>query len=504
MGMQKRPNYFLLTAPFVAIIAIIAVIKPNLLTNSIIKITTFLFSTFDWLIVWIPLLALGLGLYFAFSQYGNIRLGGPNAQVEYSLYSWMSMLFTAGIGVGIIFYGPIEALWYYLKAPIGVNNQFLTPPEAMENAMALAIWVWGIPAWALYTIGGLITAYFAYQHNMDFSPSAVIEKSFEKKKWSKTLSIIILAFAIISITLSVASSIAMATGQISSGLNIITEKSFNSMFYKIIILILLFIIYTGAAIFPIKKGMKILGDYTMYLALILLAFIFLVGPTHYFVSVIINTIGRIITQTIPFSLELYLFRDRSWFIWYPISYWVWWITWTPFIGVFLAKISKGRTIREVILASIFVPSGFMIVWFCVFSGFALLDTIEGTKTLAKIANSDAYEGVIYNLLNLLPASNITKIITVILLTGFVVTTVTSTAISLGIMTSKDGKTESKYKAIIWSIFMTLIGFAVIVTGKIEGIKSVGSFAGFPFVFLMLLQISGFIKQIKKDHKNKSK
>lgn len=294
----------------------------------------------------------------------------------------------------------------------------------------------------------------------------------------------------------------MATGQISSGLNIITGKNFTGMTIKIVILVLLFLAYTGAAIFPIKKGMKILGDYTMYLSLLLLVFIFLVGPTHYFISVFVNTIGRIITQTIPFSFELYLFRDRSWFTWYPMSYWVWWITWTPFIGVFLAKISKGRTIKEVILASIFVPAGFMIVWFSVFSGYALLDTLEGTKTLAEIANSGAYEGVIYNLLNLLPGSSVTKIATVILFTGFIITTVTSTAISLGIMTSEDGKSESKYKAIIWSIFMTLIGFAVVVTGKIEGIKSVGSFAGFPFVFIMLLQISGFIKQINKDYRNK--
>lgn len=498
--MDKRPNYFLYTAPFVAVIAIVAVVWPTLLTNGIIKVTTFLFTKFDWLVTWLPLLALILGLYFAFSKYGKIRLGGENAKPEYSLYSWMSMLFTAGIGVGIVFYGPIEALWHYFNAPIGVNNPNLTPQEAMENAMALAIWVWGVPAWALYTIGGLVTGYFVYQHNMEFSPSNVIEKAFEKKKWSKNVSIAILAFAIISIALSVSASIAMATTQIGAGLHIISGKDFSGMFYKILILIFVFVAYTSASIFPIKKGMKILGDYTMYLSLILLGFVFLVGPTHYFVSVIINTIGRIITQTIPFSFELYLFRDRSWFTWYPMSYWVWWITWTPFIGVFLAKISKGRTIKEIVLASIFVPSGFMIVWFSVFSGYALLDTLEGTKTLADIANSGAYEGVIYNLLNLLPLSGITKIVTVILFSGFIITTVTSTAISLGIMTSKDGKSESKTKAIMWCVFMALIGFAVVVTGKIEGIKSVGSFAGFPFVFLMLLQIAGFVKQIKKDNK----
>ena len=500
--MNKRPNYFFYTAPFVAIIAIIALIWPEMLTNVIIKVTTFFYTTFDWFVVWLPLLAIIMGMYFAFSKYGKIKLGGVDAKPEYTLYSWMAMLFTAGIGVGIVFYGPIEGLWHYFQSPIGVNAG-VSPAEAMENAMALSIWVWGIPAWALYMVGGLIVAYFAYQHNMDFSPSAAVEKAFSKKKWSKTLSKVILIIAIISIALSVASSIAMATTQISSGLKIITGKSFTSTFAKIIILIFIFTSYTGASILPIKKGMKVLGDWTMYISIALLVFVFLSGPTHYFISVMVNTIGRIITQTIPFSFEMYLFRDRSWFTWYPMSYWVWWITWTPFVGVFLAKISKGRTIKQFILASVFVPSGFMIVWFSVFSGYSLLDTIEGTGSLAEIANTGQYEGTIYNLLNLLPLSGVTKIVTVFLFIGFVITTVTSAAISLGIMTSNDGKSESKSKSVVWCIFMALIGFAVIITGKIEGIKSVGSFAGFPFVFIMLILGAGFIKQIRKDYIDKN-
>ncbi len=499
---MKRPNYFLYTAPFVAAIALISLIWPETLTNVIIKMTTFFYTTFDWFVVWLPLMAIIIGLYFAFSKYGKIRLGGDDAKPEYTLYSWMAMLFTAGIGVGIVFYGPIEGMWHYFQSPIGVSAG-LSQAEAMENAMALSIWVWGVPAWALYMVGGLIVAYFAYQHNMDFSPSAAVEKAYGKRKWAKAVGIMILVIAIISIALSVSSSIAMATTQIASGLKIITGKTFTSTFAKIIILIFIFCAYTGASVLPIQKGMKVLGDWTMYISIGLLIFVFLAGPTHYFVSVMINTIGRIITQTIPFSFEMYLFRDRSWFTWYPMSYWVWWITWTPFVGVFLAKISKGRTIKQFILASIFVPAGFMIVWFSVFSGYSLLDTIEGTGTLAEIANTGSYEGTIYNLLNLLPLSAVTKPVTVFLFIGFVITTVTSAAISLGIMTSNDGKSESKSKSVVWCIFMALIGFAVIITGKIEGIKSVGSFAGFPFVYILLILIAGFIKQIRIDVNKKT-
>ena len=249
---------------------------------------------------------------------------------------------------------------------------------------------------------------------------------------------------------------------------------------------------------PIEKGMKWLGDLTVVLSLLMLVFVFLVGPTHYFLSNFVVSIGNILTQTVHHSFELYLFHNRDWLVWYPMAYWVWWITWTPFVGVFLAKISKGRTLREFVLASIMVPVGFLVIWFSVFSGFSLLDTVEGSGRLAEIANKGDYEGTFYYLLNMLPLSFATKPLTVVLFLGFVVTTVTSSAISLGIMTSNDGRRENKTRAVIWAILMSLIAYAVIVTGKMEGIKAVGSFSGFPFVFIMYLWFAALWRQLKRD------
>lgn len=489
---------FIATAPIVAVLAVIALIWPVQLTNAIVSATAFFYKTYDWFIIWIPLAALTLCLIIAFSKYGNIRLGGANAVPEYSFYSWMAMLFTAGIGVGIVFYGPIEALWHYFQSPIGIAAGY-DPGDAAENAMSLALWVWGLPAWSLYALGGLIVAYFAYQKNGDFTPAASFEIGFHKKSWAKPLAALAAGVAVVSIALSVSSSIAMATTQVTAGLKIISGIDLQGNLIKIIILAIIFVIYTGAAVLPIQKGMKFLGDWTMYIAIALMIYVFLVGPTQYFMSVMVNTIGKIITETIPYGFELYLFRKRDWLIWYPLSYWVWWITWMPFVGAFLAKISKGRTIKEFLLAAILAPTGFMIVWFSIFSGFALVDTIEGTGVVAEIGNSGGYEGTIYYLLNLLPFSGITKIVVALLFLSFVITTVTSAAISLGIMTSHDGKSESKIKTIIWSVFMALVAFAVVVTGSIEGIKAVGSFAGFPFVFLIFLMSSALIRQMRKDH-----
>lgn len=488
---------FAVTAPLVAVVAFCALLWPVQLTNTIVAATSFFYRTYDWFIIWIPLAALILCLVIALSRYGRIKLGGKDAKPEYSFFSWMAMLFTAGIGVGIVFYGPIEALWHYFQSPIGVEAGY-DPGEAASNAMSLALWVWGLPAWALYALGGLIIAYFAYQKGGSFTPAAALEIGFNKKKWAKPVAIFAAAVAIISIALSVSSSIAMATTQVTAGVKIISGIDLEGNGIKIIILAIIFAAYAAAAVLPIQKGMKFLGDWTMYIAIAIMLFVFVAGPTQYFMSVIVTTIGNIITKTIPYGFELYLFRKRDWLIWYPLSYWVWWITWMPFVGAFLAKISKGRTVKEFLLAAILAPAGFMVAWFSIFSGFALVDTIEGSGAVAAIGNSGGYEGTIYYLLNLLPFSGITKIVVALLFLGFVITTVTSAAISLGVMTSKDGKGESKGKAFIWSVFMALIAFAVIVTGSIEGIKAVGSFAGFPFVFLLFLMSAALLRQLRKD------
>ena len=274
--------------------------------------------------------------------------------------------------------------------------------------------------------------------------------------------------------------------------------AFDSIGWKAAVLTALALLYTFGAVLPINKGMKFLGDWTIYLSIVLLLFIFIVGPTHYFLSTMAVSVGNILTQTVRHSFELYMFNNRDWVVWYPMAYWVWWVTWAPFVGVFLAKISKGRTLREFVFASVMVPSGFIVIWFSVFSGFSLLDTVEGSGRLAEIANKGDYEGTFYHLLNMFPLSDFTKPLTVVLFLGFIVTTVTSAAISLGIMTSNDGRSENKFRAVVWCVLMTLISYAVIFTGKMEGIKAVGSFSGFPFVFIMYLWFAALWRQLNRD------
>ena len=497
--MQKSsPSiYFWTTAPFVGLIAVLAVIFPAHVNKAFTNAATFIYTVFDWYILWVPLAVFLICMYIALSHIGGKTLGGEGAKPEYSMFSWLSLLFTAGIGVGIIFYGPLEGLWHYLH-----GNWALLPgissSQRAHYAMSTAIWLWGVPAWSIYTISGVAIAYFAYEKGSQFTTQAPIQIAFSNHKWSGIVAKSTMTFSIIAIGISLASSLAMASHQVSGGISYIIGSKES---YAIYVLTFLFVFYITVALTPIQKGLKVLSDLTIALSIMLLIYIFLLGPTRYFLMTFFEAIGNTISGTFNQSFNFFIFdKDRNWINWYAMSYFIWWIGWTPFMGIFIAKVSKGRTYRQMIMASIFVPAGFIIMWFSVFSGFSILDTIEGSGTINAVANSN-YEASIYALLELFPLSSITKPLIAFLLITFVVTTIVSGCITLGILTGKDGINPEKKKIFIWGCFMAAIAVPFVLSGKIEGIKAVGSLSGFPYVFVFFITIAALIKIIRHDERS---
>ena len=491
----KTSTYFWITAPVVGIIALLAIIFPTQVSEGFALGGEVAYTLFDWFVIWIPLAILGLCLYLAFSPLGSKRLGGEDAKPEYSLFSWIAMLFTAGIGVGIIFYGPLEGLWHMTYSNYA-NIPGLTDSQRAQTAMSTAIWLWGVPAWAFYSISGVVIAYFAYNKNTQFTTAAPITVAFANHKWSGWVSKLTMSLTIITVGISLASSLAMAAGQVNGGLRYIFDMP--ELQVGPMILFGIFIIYSLVALTPIQKGMKKLSDITIVVSLLLMLFVFLTGPTRYFMMTFIETLGNTMRGTFIQSFNLFIFdTDRYWLNWFAMSYFIWWIGWTPFMGVFIAKISKGRTFKEMILYSIFVPAGFILIWFSIFSGFGLLDTLQGSGTLNNIANTN-YQETIYAMLDMFPLSDFTKPILACLFVAFVVTTIVSGCITLSILTGDDGINPTKPKIFIWGVFMSAIALPFVISGRIEGIKAIGSLAGFPYMFCFFITIAALIKTLRKD------
>lgn len=496
----RTSTYFYFTAPVVGIIALLSVIFPKQVANIFANAGEVIYTLGDWFIMWVPCAILLLCFWVAFSPLGKKKLGGENAKPEYSLFSWVAMLFTAGIGVGIIFYGPLEGIWHLMYGNLS-NPEYLTPSQRAHNAMSTALWLWGIPAWAFYTISGVVVAYFAYSKNTPFTMSAPIQIAFSNHKWSNWVSKLTMCLTIITVGISLASSLAMAAGQINGGLRYIL--GIPTLQITPYILLGIFITYSLISVTPINKGMKTLSDWTIIVALIIMAFIFITGPTRYFMMTFVEGIYSAAVGSVEHSFRLFIFdENRYWVKWFAMSYWIWWIGWTPFMGIFIAKVSKGRTFREMIFYSIFVPAGFILLWFSIFSGFGILETVKGSGKLAEVAGGN-YQETIYAMLDMFPLSDITKPILAILFLAFVTTTIVSGCISLGIMTGKDGINPSKPKTLIWGIFMSAIALPFVLSERIEGIKAVGSLAGAPYMFCFFILIAAFVKMVRRDFRNKS-
>lgn len=495
----QTSTYFYITAPVVGIIALLAIIYPKAIAARFADLGTIIYTLFDWFIMWTPLAILLLCLYLALSKFGKKVIGGKDAKPEYSLFSWLSMLFTAGIGVGIIFYGPLEGLWHMAYGNYS-NLPGLTNSQKAHYAMSTAIWLWGVLAWAFYSIAGVVIAYFAYNKGTQFTTAAPISMAFSNHAWAGFGSKLTMALTIITVGISLSSTLAMAAGQINGGIaHILGTRAYSN---GSLVLLVLFIVYSIIAITPIQKGMKKLSDYTIILSIILMAYIFLVGPSRYFMMTFVESIGESIFGTFTQGFNLFIFDDkRYWINWFAMSYFIWWIGWTPFMGIFIAKISKGRTFAQMIFSSIFVPAGFILIWFSIFSGYGLLDTLKGSGQLGQIATTH-YQETTYVMLDLLPLGSVTKPLLALLFVGFVVTTIVSGCITLGILTGKDGVHPSKPKIFIWGAFMAAIALPFVLSGRIEGIKAIGSLAGFPYLFCFFLSIAALIKMIRKDAKSK--
>lgn len=497
---KQSSTLFWASACFTAVFSIWGVINPDSLTTTLYSWTSAFNNDFNWFVILMPLLILALCAYLAFGKYGNVKLGGKDTAPEFSTFSWMAMLFTAGIGVGLVNFGVAEPLTHYMQSPLGLAGGF-SEAEAAQNALKLTLFNWGLPAWAIYTISGLVIGYFTYTRGAKFLPGTPIAEGFKDRKWGKPLAYATNLMGAAAAALTMAASVGLGVFQVKNGVQSVFGINLEGVTPLLIILAILFVVYTLAAIMPVQKGMKILGDINIIIAIALLLFVFLVGRTDYYMGTILTTLKSTFTDIISISFENFAVLDKTWFNDWPITTLMWWVSWTPFIGIFIARISKGRTIKQIVTASILVPTLFLVIWFSVFGGHGLLDAIAGDAEIANymLANpNDVYLSFIM-VLQQFPFFGITGFLFVALIVVFLSTSATSSVISLSMITSDGAEDAPPYRSIVWSVIIVLIASANLIAGSFSGVKAVAIVLSIPYLFVFVLSISGFMRQMRKDH-----
>lgn len=493
MKKQKDNKVF-----YISLILTIAIVAWGLLAqdnfsafaNSLLN---FLSVNFGWAYLISMFCFIIFALFIALSKYGKIKLGPDDSKPEFSNASWFAMLFGAGMGIGLVFWGVAEPISHFIDPPIGVEAGTVT---ASNVAMKASFMHWGFHPWANYAVIGLALAYFQFRKNKPGLISSIFIPLLGEERVGGPIGKLIDVLAVFATVAGVATSLGLGTLQINSGLNFLFNIPETTL-VQIIIIAVVSVIFIWTAVSGVEKGIKILGDINLYLAIGLLALTIIVGPTVKIINSLTNGVGGYLTNFIQDSLHIEAFGDNSWINNWTIFYWAWWIAWAPFVGTFIARISSGRTIREFVFGVVLAPAVASFVWFAAFGslGLNLFESL-GIEGLSAAAASP--ETALFIVLQHYNLGYIISLTAVFLLCTFFITSANSATFVLGMLSSEGDLDPTNSRKILWGVLQSLLATSLLLAGGLEALQTISVAAAFPFIFVMLLAIASILKALKSE------
>jgi glycine betaine transporter len=490
---RARVNLFQVTVPICALIAAAGIIWPEALSEGARTLTSTTFQAVDWFFMVSVSAFLVVCAYLALSRFGRIKLGLPDDEPEFSTSSWLAMLFAAGMGVGLLFWGVAEPMFHFTAPPLGEAGT----PDVGRKAMVITLFHWGLHAWAVYCVGAMVLAYFRFRRDMPYLAGSPLRAAF-KGWWVEPLSKAADLISVLAVAFGVAGSLAMGVFQIHTGLHALLDVPMGSMWVAMGLLVLLFVSYMTSAATSLDKGIKILSNINMALAILLMGFVLLAGPTSFILRTFVTSMGDYATSIVNMSLQLYPMHGISgWMEAWPLTYFIWWIAWAPFVGIFIARISRGRTIREFVLGVLFVPTLFSVLWFSVFGGTGLYEETQGAGGVGDLVKEDVTLAL-FSLFDRLPLSSVLSVISLVLVFIFAVTSVDSATFVLGMLTSKGSMNPPTRRKLAWGILLAALGAALIIAGNIDVVRAVSISGALPFALVLILQVAALFKALFED------
>ncbi len=488
----------LLIAAFVSLFSILFNEKFTGISNVLFSLLT---EDFSWFFQIVMFGFVAFVFYIAFSKYGKTRLGADDSRPEYSTFSWFAMLFCAGMGVGLVFWGISEPVSHYVNPIYGIDA---ASADSADFAMQATFMHWGIHPWANYAVVGLAIAYFQFRKGktglMSSSLSGILGNKTDG--WLGKLADILAAFASVA---GIVTSLGLGVLQINSGFNMMFGIP-NTLWVQILIISIVTIIFMSSSISGIDRGIKTLSNVNVYIAIALMIGVFLVGSKVEILNNLINGIGNYIGSFIQGSLMISSYSDSaSWVKAWRVFYWAWWIAWAPFVGLFIARISKGRTIREFILGVVGAPTLASVVWFAIFGTMGLHLGQNGTMTIEEMQSIAAAPEIgVFSVLSHYPLGQVLSVIALVLLLIFFITSADSGTFVLSMLSSNGDINPPKGKKIVWGLVQATMAIGLLISGGLKPLQTISIVAAFPFAFVMILACVSLVKELKKEKDVSSK
>lgn len=491
MTSQKNSKIVYYVSLFIVfIIAIWGLVFNDHFSKVANKLMGFLQNNFGWLYLFAMFIFVIVALILGFSKFGKIKLGADDSEPEFSTISWFAMLFGAGMGIGLVFWGVAEPISHL------VSHSNPGSSEAASFAMRASFKHWGFHPWANYSIIGLALAYFQFRKGYPALISSIFVPLLGEERVRGPIGKTIDIFAVFATVAGVATSLGLGTMQINSGMNYVFGLPINS-YVQIGIIGIITVLYIGTAVAGIEKGIKLLGDINLYLAGGLILLTFLIGPKLIMMNSLAEGLGGYLNNFITDSLHLNILGENKWVNGWTVAYWAWWIAWAPFVGSFIARISKGRTVKEFILGVIVAPAIASFVWFAIFGGLGigLVDKM-GIQQLSEVVKVP--ETALFVAYGQYPLGKILSIITLLLLCTFFITSANSATFVLGMFTSGGDLNPSSRKKVIWGLVQSLLATALLLSGGILALQTASVAAAFPFIFIMFFACVSLFKAFNKE------
>ena len=497
-GIKANGPVFMISLLVIAVLVVTTVIVGKPMEKYFTHIQTVMADNTGWVFILIVNFLLLFALFLGFSKFGKIRLGGKDAKPEFSNKGWFAMLFSAGMGIGLLFWSVAEPIFHYNSNPLIDNSDKV---DAAKSAMSLTFLHWGVHAWAIYAIVGVALAFFTFNRKLPLTIRSIFYPLFGNKIYGP-LGDAIDIISVIATIFGLATSLGFGVQQVNAGLSYLFNIESNTSIQIILILVI-----TGMAtlslILGLDKGIRRLSEWNMRLALLLLTFVIVVGPTVFIFKSLVQNIGQYLNNFLELSFwtESYrgVIKEKHWQNSWTIFYWAWWIAWSPFVGIFIARISKGRTIKEFVLGVLLVPTLLTFIWMSVFGGSALYQELLGNTIITEAVNENV-STAIYTLLEQYPFAFISSLLAVIIVASFFITSSDSGSMVVDMLTSGGRHDAPVGQKVFWASMEGLVAGILLVGGGLTALQTASILTGLPFAILLIVLCFSFYKSLKSYYK----
>ncbi|MFC6581174.1 BCCT family transporter [Planomonospora parontospora] len=450
-------------------------------------------GNFGWLFVVAADFFLVLAVVLALSRFGRIRLGGDGDVPEFTNLAWTAMMFSSGMGIGLMFYGVAEPMTHLLDPPpdLGITAG---SPQAARTAMEYSLFHWTLHPWAIYAVTGMALAYSTFRKGRGNRFSEAFTPLFGGRP-RPVVGRMLDLLAVLATVFGTATSLGLGALQVEYGLNELFGLGGRRL--EVVVIIVLTAGFVVSAATGVHRGVRILSTFNVYLAATLAVFIFVFGPTVAVLDLIPASLGGYLNDLLSMASRTGAFVDKDWLGAWTIFYWAWWMSWAPFVGAFIARISRGRTIREFVVGVLLIPSGASLLWFSISGGSAVWLQLSGAADFTgKIA--EGAEAAMFALLGHLPLGSLATVITAALVALYFVTSADSASLVLGSLSSRGSLHPPRPLVVMWGVLVGSIALVLLLAGGLEALQQATILVALPFVVVMLLLCAALVKELRED------